>query len=180
MAKIITYTCIAAIVVFTVLFSFHFILKSMKSKEKPISSENAAEARIQPGPVSMSYRIHQENQPFSVALFGMIVVLQVFAALVAFNVFRNIKGSDGSTKLKLKQLQNADIFLDLPLYIGLLGTVVSFIIITFSPNMGRLIAYSSTIIGIIVSVILRTILLYPYRQKLLLLESDSSDETENS
>ena len=38
---------------------------------------------------------------------------------------------------------------------------------TFSPQNSRLIAYSSTLIGIIFSLILRLILLYPLRRELL-------------
>ncbi|MGN1366732.1 MAG: hypothetical protein ACI406_15280 [Victivallis vadensis] len=77
-------------------------------------------------------------------------------------------------KLKLKKLENADIFFDVPLYVGLFGTVSAFLVMTFSPQSSRLIAYSSTLIGIIFSLILRVVLLFPYRQKLL--GSDNNSE----
>ena len=61
----------------------------------------------------------------------------------------------------------ADLFLDLPLYFGLLGTVASFIVMSFNPNISRLIAYPSTLVGIIFSVILRLTLQYPLKQTLI-------------
>ena len=64
-------------------------------------------------------------------------------------------------------LENADIFFDVPLYVGLFGTVSAFLVMTFSPQSSRLIAYSSTLIGIIFSLILRLAMLWPLRQKLL-------------
>ena len=67
----------------------------------------------------------------------------------------------------MKKLENADLFLDLPLYFGLLGTVASFIVMSFNPNISRLIAYSSTLVGIIFSVILRLIFQYPLKQALI-------------
>lgn len=76
-------------------------------------------------------------------------------------------------KLKLKKLENADIFFDVPLYVGLFGTVSAFLVMTFSPQSSRLIAYSSTLIGIIFSLILRVVLLFPYRQKLLGCDNNS-------
>ena len=64
-------------------------------------------------------------------------------------------------------MENADLFLDLPLYFGLFGTVSSFIVMSFNPQISRLIAYSSTLVGIIFSVVLRVTLQYPIKQKLL-------------
>jgi hypothetical protein len=53
------------------------------------------------------------------------------------------------------------------LYFGLFGTVSSFIIMSFNPQVSRLLAYSSTLVGIIFSVILRLALQYPIRQRFL-------------
>ena len=64
-------------------------------------------------------------------------------------------------------VENADIFFDIPLYVGLFGTVSAFLVMTFSPQSSRLIAYSSTLIGIIFSLILRVTMLYPLRRRLL-------------
>ncbi len=175
MRKVIIFTIIAAIIIFASLFTVHFMLKGETKPTHPVSVEaaNAAGVSITPER-GLRFRINQENHPISVFLLAMVMVMQLFAMLLAGHVISTIKSSDSSSDLKLKRLENADIFLDLPLYIGLFGTVVSFIIITFSPQMGRLIAYSSTIIGIIISVILRTTMLFPYRQQLITKRDEES------
>jgi len=108
----------------------------------------------------------------SLYLFSAIVAIQLSAFYIATTVVRSIKKSIGSITLKLQKLENADIFLDLPLYVGLFGTVAAFVVMSFNPITSRLIAYSSTLIGVVISVLLRTIILFPYRQKLL---SDKND-----
>ena len=108
----------------------------------------------------------------SLYLFSAIVAIQIASFYVATTVVRSIKKSMGNISLKLQKLENADIFLDLPLYVGLFGTVAAFVVMSFNPITSRLIAYSSTLIGVVISVLLRTIILFPYRQKLL---SDNSD-----
>ncbi len=109
----------------------------------------------------------------SMQIFAVITVLQFFAFGGAYIVISAIRTGADSVKLKLKKLENADIFFDVPLYVGLFGTVSAFLVMTFSPQSSRLIAYSSTLIGIIFSLILRVVLLFPYRQKLLGKESNS-------
>lgn len=100
-------------------------------------------------------------------IFSSIIVIQFTALFIAFRVFRGLRLSKECVELKLKKIENADIFLDLPLYIGLFGTVSSFIVMTFNPQISRLIAYSATLIGIIFSVMLRVALQFPLRQQLL-------------
>lgn len=107
------------------------------------------------------------HEKVSLFLLIAIFVLQIFALCCAAWVCLGIKNLSAGVESKLKKLENADIFFDLPLYAGLFGTVASFIIMTFNPQISRLIAYSSTLIGIIISVGLRVILLFPLRQKLL-------------
>ena len=96
-----------------------------------------------------------------------ILILQAFAFITAAGVFSGLRHSKESIPVRLKKLENADLFLDLPLYFGLLGTVASFIVMSFNPNISRLIAYSSTLVGIIFSVILRLTLQYPLKQALI-------------
>ncbi|HJH04849.1 hypothetical protein [Victivallis vadensis] len=117
-----------------------------------------------------------QNERFgriSMLIFSVITVMQFLAFGVAFVVIGGIKKGADSVKLKLKKLENADIFFDVPLYVGLFGTVSAFLVMTFSPQSSRLIAYSSTLIGIIFSLILRVVLLFPYRQKLLGCDNNS-------
>ena len=117
-----------------------------------------------------------QNERFgriSMLIFSVITVMQFLAFGVAFVVIGGIKKGADSVKLKLKKLENADIFFDVPLDVGLVGTVSAFLVMTFSPQSSRLIAYSSTLIGIIFSLILRVVLLFPYRQKLLGCDNNS-------
>ena len=95
------------------------------------------------------------------------MLLQLFAFITALWVFLNIAKSGESYDIRMKKMEYADLFLDLPLYFGLFGTVSSFIVMSFNPQISRLIAYSSTLVGIIFSVLLRVALQYPIRQKLL-------------
>ena len=75
--------------------------------------------------------------------------------------------SDDPVKLKLRSLDNAEVFFDVPLYFGLFGTVSAFLVMTFSPQSSRLIAYSSTLIGIIFSLLLRLTMYFPLKNRLL-------------
>ena len=103
----------------------------------------------------------------SMYIFSVITVLQFVALGVGIYVVQGIRGGAGSAALKLKQLENAEVFFDIPLYVGLFGTVSAFLVMTFSPQSSRLIAYSSTLIGIIFSLVLRLTLQYPFRKQLI-------------
>lgn len=109
----------------------------------------------------------------SMLIFSVITALQLLAFGVGYVVVRGIRLSEDSVAVKLKQLENAGIFFDVPLYVGLFGTVSAFLVMTFSPQSSRLIAYSSTLIGIVFSLLLKLTMEYPYRKKLL---SDSSSK----
>ena len=102
---------------------------------------------------------------FYILIFVML--LQLFAFITALWVFLNIAKSREPYDIRVKKMENADLFLDLPLYFGLFGTVSSFIVMSFNPQISRLIAYSSTLVGIIFSVVLRVALQYPIKQRLL-------------
>ena len=84
-----------------------------------------------------------------------------------------IRRGSAAVKIRLKELDNADIFFDVPLYIGLFGTISGFLLMVFSTHSSLVIAYSSTLFGIILSLVLRLALLYPLRKKLL---SSGGDE----
>jgi hypothetical protein len=102
----------------------------------------------------------------SMWIFIFITFLQMAALWVGYAVVSSIRNSDDPVKLKLRSLDNAEVFFDVPLYFGLFGTVSAFLVMTFSPQSSRLIAYSSTLIGIIFSLLLRLILQYPLRRQL--------------
>ena len=103
----------------------------------------------------------------SLYIFTGIIILQILVLFVAAAVLRNIRKSTDTAKIKLAKLANADIFLDLPLYIGLFGSVSSFMVMSFSSSSGQLIAYSSTLIGIFFCTGLRVLVQYPLKSKLI-------------
>lgn len=100
-------------------------------------------------------------------IFTGIIIIQILALFVAMAVLGRIRRSGETAEVKLAKLANADIFLDLPLYIGLFGSVSSFMVMSFSSSSGQLIAYSSTLIGIIFCTFMRVFLLYPMKSKLI-------------
>lgn len=112
----------------------------------------------------------------SMLIFAVITVMQFVALVIGGTVVSGIRRSDDSAELKLRRLENAEIFFDVPLYVGLFGTVSAFLVMTFSPQSSRLIAYSSTLIGIIFSLVLRLSMQYPLRQKLVRETVESSGD----
>ena len=103
----------------------------------------------------------------SLGLFTGIIVMQIFCLFAAMTVFRQIKNVEESAEAKLARIANADISLDLPLYVGLFGSVSSFMVMSISSTGGQLIAYSSTLIGIIFCTCMRLFLMYPLKSSLI-------------
>lgn len=94
-------------------------------------------------------------------------VLQMGAWMAASLKLKALKRTAYGARKKIELLDTIDIYFDLPLYFGLLGSVGSFIVITFFPDAGLMFAYASTAMGIIVSVILRLGYYTPFKQELL-------------
>ncbi|MBE6398930.1 MAG: hypothetical protein E7041_02180 [Lentisphaerae bacterium] len=107
----------------------------------------------------------------SLWIFIFITLLQLIAFCICYAVMSTISASEDPVKLKLRSLENAEIFFDIPLYFGLFGTVSAFLVMTFSPQSSRLIAYSSTLIGILFSLFLRLALQYPLRKRLVRMDA---------
>lgn len=93
------------------------------------------------------------------------LVMQVLAWIMAARKLKEVKEMPVSSQPL--HLDAIDVYFDLPLYFGLLGTVLSFVLITVYPDAGLMFAYTSTAFGIIVSTILRLGYLTPYRQELI-------------
>ena len=82
-----------------------------------------------------------------------------------------------SNEMKLKKLKADDVLFDLPLYGGLLGTVVGFILLSSGYSYSRDVAYYSTVFGILVSAGMRLVILRPVQKSLMSsLEMESSDD----
>ena len=115
----------------------------------------------------------QEGEIMGVALswavVGFAVMLQIIAWGSAVTHFRKVKKSGAEVDEQLEQLDAIDVYFDLPLYFGLLGTVLAFVLVTIFPDAGLMFAYVSTALGIVMAVILRLSYLTPYRQELIAL-----------
>jgi hypothetical protein len=108
----------------------------------------------------------------SAFLSGTVVLLSLLVhAVVWFYVrgkIRQVEDDEGATaELRLKRLENMDVFLDLPLFTGLALTVIAFILITLNAGMSRHFAYTSTVVGILSAVSLRIRYLYPLKERLI-------------
>jgi hypothetical protein len=108
----------------------------------------------------------------SALLSGTMVLLSLaIHAVVWFLVRGKIRAVEDDEKsaalLRLKRLENLDVFLDLPLFTGLALTVIAFILITLDAGMSRHFAYTATVVGILSSVSLRIRYLYPLKERLI-------------
>ncbi len=112
-------------------------------------------------------------------MLGFAGFLQLLAWIAAAGKLREIRGKAMPVEARLMQLEAIGIYFDLPLYFGLLGTVLSFIVITIYPDAGLLFAYVSTALGIMVSVILRLFYLTPYQQTLIAQRKFNHEKNEN-
>jgi len=108
----------------------------------------------------------------SALLSGVVVLLSLaIHAVVWFFVRGKIRSVEddeaAAAALRLKRLENLDVFLDLPLFTGLALTVIAFILITLDAGMSRHFAYTSTVVGILSSVSLRIRYLFPLKERLI-------------
>ena len=150
-----------------VLLMRYFFNHSAGFKNLFAASGNEALGEPGPGAEAAAAARSRLTALISMYIFSVITVLQFVALAVGVFVVQGIRVSADSAALKLKQLENAEVFFDIPLYVGLFGTVSAFLVMTFSPQSSRLIAYSSTLIGIIFSLVLRLSLQYPLRKQLI-------------
>ncbi|MCX6907863.1 MAG: hypothetical protein NTY01_07465 [Verrucomicrobia bacterium] len=107
------------------------------------------------------------NPALSVAMIALTLILQGGIWTLAQSKLRTVVDVPEPHIQKLKRLENLDIFFDLPLYCGLFLTICAFILITIDAGVSRILAYSSTVIGILSAVSLRVYYLYPLRDRLL-------------
>lgn len=102
---------------------------------------------------------------------GLIVMLwvglQALAWVVAVRKLNSIRRADLEHAQRLQHLQAIETYFDLPLYFGLLGTVMAFLLIAAFPSGGLMFGYVSTGLGLLVAVVLRLCYLVPYRQWLI-------------
>jgi hypothetical protein len=116
----------------------------------------------EPAPMSSSF----DQRTLQLTLLFM--ALQVAVFLFSTLAVNKLKRSEGNAETKMKLLENDDTLFDLGLYIGLAGTVLSFLFILLgSDKQGMLAAYTSTLFGIIEVALFKITVLRPYRQQLI-------------
>ena len=157
---------IIIVLILSVLYRKNDFFRSLFEGNVTAPTQMASENDIREAAKNVE-QINRTAAHLSFFILMFILVLQATAFMMAAKVFSALKRSTEAVAIRLKKLENADLFLDLPLYFGLLGTVSSFIVMSFNPNISRLIAYSSTLVGIIFSVILRLVFQYPLKQALI-------------
>lgn len=157
-----------ALVLVTILLVFIIGLVLLKGTASKGPTEGASVPAIDASTLGQ-LRQNAENigTYLSWGVIAASMVLQLSAWVAAARKLSAIKKMSGQAGEKIRQLENVEVYFDLPLYFGLLGTVLSFILITVFPEAGLMFAYVSTGFGIIVSVTLRLVYLTPYRQQLI-------------
>lgn len=163
-------TIISIVVTVAVFVGFYFAYKHLPAVHSVFVTPDATQQVV--GEVAQgsaqSIAAKKEFVGFVVfCIFAGMISFQVFSFGLAMMISRGIMNSATKASNKLKKFDNAGIFFDLPLYSGLFGTVASFMVISFSRESSLLIAYSTTLIGIVSSVILHIAVLYPAKRKLL-------------
>ena len=175
LAAIYAVIALLIILVFTYFYRTNDFFRSLFEGDVTAPTQIATENDIREAAKTVE-KINQNAAHLSLFILIFILILQAFAFVAAAGVFSGLKRSTEPVAVRLKKLENADLFLDLPLYFGLLGTVASFIVMSFNPNISRLIAYSSTLVGIIFSVILRLTLQYPLKQTLICAAAEPNEK----
>lgn len=175
LAAIYAVIAILIILAFTYFYRTNDFFRSLFEGNVTTSTQAATENDIREAAKTVE-TINKSAAHLSLFILIFILILQAFAFVTAAGVFSGLKRSTESVAVRLSKLENADLFLDLPLYFGLLGTVASFIVMSFNPNISRLIAYSSTLVGIIFSVILRLTLQYPLKQSLICASAEHNEK----
>ncbi|MBE6365091.1 MAG: hypothetical protein E7053_04985 [Lentisphaerae bacterium] len=178
--KWLTISLVATVVIGIVLVVSVLYLFNTNAEFKSLFSGSEATGGTLGGSGTGGEEALQERIEFtgkvSMWIFIFITLLQLVALWVGYAVISSIRYSKDPVKLKLRSMDNAEVFFDVPLYFGLFGTVSAFLVMTFSPQSSRLIAYSSTLIGIIFSLFLRLTLQYPLRKKLVRMDALGIEE----
>jgi len=111
--------------------------------------------------------------------WSVTLIFLILHAFVGSNTKSKISALDKVDKpasVKIELLKNLEHDIDLSVYIGLAGTVTSFIIMQFDPTGSRILAYSSTLVGIIISSLIKTLFYQPMLQELISGEREGQKE----
>ena len=108
--------------------------------------------------------------PSNILTMLLFFVLQGLLYIACLVKLSEIRRQRVSSRMKLKLLENEDHLFDAGLYLGFLGTIVSFILfsLTIMPHFSLMVAYSSTSFGIVFVSLFKIFHLRPLRRQLLL------------
>ena len=109
---------------------------------------------------------------YGFAIGGLILLIllicQILIAVTAKSKVESLSKDEGfSAKRKLQLVENMETLFDLPLYLGLAGTIIYFTIFTLFPDSGKILAYLSTLFGVIITAVIKLKIVAPFRQKLI-------------
>lgn len=104
----------------------------------------------------------------SYILVVFFIVLQSYIFFLGRKNIEKIKNSNHTTETKLQLMESSSLMLDLPVYMGLLGTILSFSLILYFPDWGKILGYISTVVGMLYSVALRLKYEIPFKKKLII------------
>jgi hypothetical protein len=114
------------------------------------------------------------NQQVNLMTLGLFFVLQALVYIACLVKLAEIRRQQVPARLKIRLLENEDHLFDAGLYLGFVGTIVSFMLVTMGVvKFSIMAAYSSTSFGIIFVSIFKIFHLRPLR-RLYVLESEAA------
>ncbi len=129
-----------------------------------------AGSAIQPGSTDIKASIMNQSNPIIILLFFVLQGLLYISCVVKL---AEIRRQRVGPRVKLKLLENEEHLFDAGLYLGFLGTIVSFIVYSVMAGKGGhqfslMVAYSSTSFGILFVSFFKIFHLRPTKRRLLL------------
>jgi hypothetical protein len=136
-----------------------------------------AGSAVQPGSTDIKASIMNQSNPIIILLFFVLQGLLYIACVVKL---AEIRRQRVGPRVKLKLLENEEHLFDAGLYLGFLGTIVSFIVYSVMAGKGGhqfslMVAYSSTSFGILFVSFFKIFHLRPTKRRLLL-EAEAESE----
>lgn len=168
------------------LFALGFLLVVLIVSEPFLAQESMAKATpfrlriptvgsaIQPGTTDVKTSFMDKSKILPMLLF---FVLQALLYVTCVVKLAEIRRQRVTPRVKVKLLENEEHLFDAGLYLGFLGTIVSFIVYSISaaPTFPLMVAYSSTSFGILFVSFFKIFHLRPVRRRLLLEAEAESD-----
>jgi len=111
-----------------------------------------------------------QTDPTALMAIALFITIQLTVYIICLIRFSAIKRAPGPAELKLKLLENEENLFDMGLYVGLAGTIASLALLTLKlVSMNLMVAsYTSTLFGILFTMVVKIIHVRRYRRKLLI------------